>query len=278
MALGRPDRHAGGGRDFLERVAESVLEDDHLRLLVRDPRQRVAELSPELADPHAAGGIVLDVGAELVGQRIVAARALPLGHVAARVDHEPVQPRRKLRLAAELLETDAELRQRLLRGVARVLGIAQQTPPQPLDSRRVPDTKRFECLVVTGLRASHENRVAEARVVETALTQRLPDPPHGGTSLDASVGSLSGLRRALVARAPWTAVSLRRGVRVDPRPARPGRGRGDDGSDQPPDAGPRQAGAHVGDAARPGPPFLRSPPPAAADGALAGALARRGRR
>jgi hypothetical protein len=142
MALGRADGHAGGGRDFLERVAESVPEDDHLGLLVRDAGKRVAELSPELADPYSAGGIVLDVGAELVGQWIVDARPLPLGHVAARIDHQSVQPRRELRLAAELLETDAELRQRLLGGVARVLGIAQQTPSQLLDPRRVPARRR----------------------------------------------------------------------------------------------------------------------------------------
>ena len=36
-----------------------------------------------------------------------------------------------------------------------------------------------QCGAVAGLRPGHENGVAEARVIETALTQRLPDPPHG---------------------------------------------------------------------------------------------------
>src|SRR6476469_8257381 len=104
-------------------------------------------------------------------------------------------------------------------------------PREPLDPRRVPNAERLESASVAGFRAGHENRVAKARVVEAALTQRLPDPPHGGTSLDASVGSLSGLCRAVAARASGTPLSLRRRVRVDPTPARPGRTRGSDGGD-----------------------------------------------
>jgi hypothetical protein len=144
MALGRPDRHARGGCDLLERVAESVLEDDHLRLLGRDARQRVAQFLPQLGHADATSRVLLDVRAELVGQRIVDTGALPLGHVATGVDDEPVQPRRELRLAAELLEADAELRQRLLRRIARVLGVAQKVARKPLDARRMPDAERFE--------------------------------------------------------------------------------------------------------------------------------------
>ena len=93
---------------------------------------------------------------------------LPVGHVAARIDDEPVQPRRELRLAAELAEPDAELRERLLRGVARVLGVAQQMAREPLDARRVASAQRLERGGVAVLRAGDEDRVAEARVVEAA--------------------------------------------------------------------------------------------------------------
>src|SRR6478736_9132161 len=183
VALGRPDGHAGSSCDLFERVAEGVLEDDHLRLLGRDARERVAELSSQLGDAYPAGRVVLDIGPELLGQRIVEARPLSLGDIAARVDHQPVQPGGELGLAAELLEPDAELRQRLLRGVARVLRVAQEMPREPLDPRRVPNAERLESASVAGFRAGHENRVAEARVVEAALAQRLPDTPPVRSSL-----------------------------------------------------------------------------------------------
>src|SRR6478752_7113180 len=104
-------------------------------------------------------------------------------------------------------------------------------PREPLDPRRVPNAERLESASVAGFRAGHENRVAEARVVEAALAQRLPDPPHGRSSLKAGVGSLSGLGRAVVAGAPGASLSLRRGMRVDPTPARTGGSRGNDGGD-----------------------------------------------
>ena len=62
---------------------------------------------------------------------------LPLSHVAARIDNEPVQPRRELRLAPELPQADAELRERLLRSVARILRIAEEASREPLDTRRM---------------------------------------------------------------------------------------------------------------------------------------------
>src|SRR5205085_8925455 len=139
---------------------------------------------PELRDPDATDRVVLDVGAKLVRERLVRARPLPLCHVAARVDDEPVQPRRELRLSAELTQPHTELRERLLRRVARVLRIPQQVPRELLDPRRVTSADHLECLGVAGLRAPHENGVAQALVIERALrTQGLTDGLHGGTSL-----------------------------------------------------------------------------------------------
>ena len=92
------------------------------------------------------------------------ARLPPLGGVAARVDDEPVQPRRELGVAPELLQADAELGERLLRGVARVLGIAQEATREPLDRRRVPCEQRLERLAVAVLRALHEHGIAQLLV------------------------------------------------------------------------------------------------------------------
>src|SRR5215469_15844973 len=102
VTLRRSDRHAGSCRNLLERVAECVLEDDHLRLFGRDTCERVAELPPQLGDANAASRVVLEVGAELLGKRLVRPRPLAFRDITARIDDEPVQPGRELRLAAEL--------------------------------------------------------------------------------------------------------------------------------------------------------------------------------
>ena len=94
--------------------------------------------------PAARAGIVVRPELRSLGERLVHARLAALGRVPARVDDEPVQPGGELRVAAELLQAHAELRERLLRGVARVLGIAQDLAREPLDLRRVPRAQRLE--------------------------------------------------------------------------------------------------------------------------------------
>ena len=89
----------------------------------------------------ARGALVLD-------ERLGAARVRGLREVLARVDDEPVQPGRELRLAAELADADDELRERVLRRVARVLGVAEQVQRELLDPRRVPLAERRERLLV----------------------------------------------------------------------------------------------------------------------------------
>ena len=125
-------------RDLLERVPERVLER-------RSPApgrarcrraSRTARGAARRCRPRAPGR--RPGRAEIVGERLVRARLLPLGDVAARVDDEPVQPGGELRLAPELLQPDADLGERLLGGVASVLGVAQQVPGEPLDLRGVP--------------------------------------------------------------------------------------------------------------------------------------------
>ena len=75
-----------------------------------------------------------------------------------------MQPRRELRLAPELLDLDAELRQRLLRRVARVLGIAEQMARELLHARRMPFAERLESPRIAVFRSFHQDRITQPRI------------------------------------------------------------------------------------------------------------------
>ena len=185
MALRRPDRHARSFRDLLERVPERILEQYDLGLLRGDSRQRVAELATQLGDAGNARGILVGRALQVVVQRLVHARATPFGRVATRVHDKAVQPRGELGVAAKLLQPNAHLGERLLRGVARVLGIAQQVPGEPLDLCRVAFEQCGERPRIAVLRARHEDGVAELLVGEAvAPPERLPDLTRHRASLD----------------------------------------------------------------------------------------------
>jgi hypothetical protein len=85
-----------------------------------------------------------------------------------------VEPGRELRLASELPDADAQLRERVLGCVARVLGIGEQVRGKTLNAWRVALAKRSEGLPVTVLRSLHQDRVA----------QLLVDERPGGPQLD----------------------------------------------------------------------------------------------
>ena len=89
--------------------------------------------------------------------------------VATRIQCQAVKPGRERRLAAELAELDAELGQRLLRGVARVLGVAEHVAGEPPDARRVTLAERLQSTGVAVLGSPHEDRVAESLVPEQGL-------------------------------------------------------------------------------------------------------------
>ena len=203
-------------------------------------------------------------------KRLVYARAPALDGVETRVDDEPVQPRRELRAAAELLQPNAHLRERLLRGVVSVVGIAQDVTRKPLHSRLVPGEERLERLRVAVLRARDEHRVAELLVDERGrLPQRLRDRVSHRASL-VGVSDLSpeavlpllhgrfGTPYRYVESCPSTQRLLEDGdpegatVATDHQTA--GRGR---------------LGRTWEDAAGPGDPHVRPPAAARADAALA---------
>jgi biotin-[acetyl-CoA-carboxylase] ligase BirA-like protein len=174
VALRRADRHAGGHGDLLERVTKRVFQQHNLRLLRRDAGERSAQLAAELRVAGVARRIVS--GLQMLAERFVDTRLPALCGVETRVDDEPVQPRRELRPTAELLQPYADLCQRLLGGVARIVGIAQDLPCEPLDFRRMPCEQRLERLLVAVLRTLHEDRVAQLLVDEAAAPAKLePD-------------------------------------------------------------------------------------------------------
>ncbi len=89
--------------------------------------------------------------------------------VATRIQCQTVKPGRERGVAAELTEFDAEPGQGLLRGVARVLGVAEHVAGEPPDARRMPLTERLQSSGVAVLGAPHEDRVAESLVPELGL-------------------------------------------------------------------------------------------------------------
>ncbi len=184
VTLRRADGHAGGFGDLIERVAQRVLQQHDLRLFRRHACECRAQLATQLGVACLVRRIV--PGLQMLAERFVDARLSALRGVETRIDDEPVQPRRELRAAAELLQAHADLGECLLRGVARVVGIAQELPRKPFDLRRMPGEQRFERLPVTVLRALDEDRVAQLLVEEAAVPAELePDRagfPHG-TSL-----------------------------------------------------------------------------------------------
>ena len=133
---------------------------DHLRLRRRDLGQR-APARRELGDLGRARGVAVGRFAAVLLERLAAPRKLTLGDVAAGVDDEPVQPGRERGLAAELRQLDAELCERVLGGVARVLAVTQQMVRQPLDARRVPLAERCQRAPIAVFRSLHQNRVAQ---------------------------------------------------------------------------------------------------------------------
>jgi biotin-[acetyl-CoA-carboxylase] ligase BirA-like protein len=177
MALRGADRHAGSRGDFLEGVAERIFQQHDLRLLRGDVGECRAQLAPQLGVAGVARRIVPRL--QMLAERFVDARLPTLGRIEARVDDEAVQPRRELGTAAELLQAHANLRQSLLRGIACIVGIAQDLPREPLDFRRVPGEQRLERLRVAVLRTLHEDRVAQLLVEQAAVSAEL-EPDRAG--------------------------------------------------------------------------------------------------
>ena len=202
VTLRRSDGHAGGFGDLLERVPERVLQQHDLRLLGRNTGECQAQLAAQLGVACVACRIV--PGLQMRAERFVDPSLPAFRRIKACIHDEPVQPRRELRAAPELLQSHADLGERLLCGIARVVGIAQELTREPFHFRRMPGEQHFERLPVAVLRALDEDRVAQLLVGEGDVAAEI-EPDRAGFPHRASlvvVGELSpeGVLPLLVGR------------------------------------------------------------------------------
>jgi len=84
-----------------------------------------------------------------------------------------VEPGRKLRLAAKLLQARADLDERLLRRVPRLLEVAHELRGKTVDARRIALDQRVEGAPVAVRGLVHELRIRELRVEDEPRDRRL---------------------------------------------------------------------------------------------------------
>jgi BirA family transcriptional regulator, biotin operon repressor / biotin---[acetyl-CoA-carboxylase] ligase len=165
VALGGSDRNRRDPRDLDIREAERVAQDDRRALFRRESGQRLRDVPPQVCECGQARRIAILVGRTiLVDEGLRAADSLKVHAVAARVYHQPVQPRRELRLATELAQSRAELDERFLRSVPRLLQIFEELGGKPVDPGRVALDQRIECPGVAARRLAHELGIAQPLV------------------------------------------------------------------------------------------------------------------
>jgi biotin-[acetyl-CoA-carboxylase] ligase BirA-like protein len=173
VALRGPDRHALASRDLGEGEAKRVLQNDHARLLLREAGETGSQLVAKLREVSFPRRVGVAPDALVVEQRFAAAHALAVGDVAARVDHEPVKPGRELRLTAKLAQPHAELGERLLGGIASILGVGEHLCGEALDTRRVPFAQRRQSARVAVFRSLDQDRVTQPLVDDRPLGPRV---------------------------------------------------------------------------------------------------------
>src|SRR2546429_3887706 len=159
VALRSPDGHVCGNGDLFERKPERILEDDDAGLLGRDLGEAAVELAPQFRPVSLSRRVRVGGGPSVLEQRLARPGPLTIPDIAARVDRQPVQPGRELRLAAKLLDLDAELRQGFLRRVPRIFRIAKQMARELLHPRCVPFAESLESSRVTAFRSCHKDRI-----------------------------------------------------------------------------------------------------------------------
>ncbi len=140
-----------------------------MRLRGRQGREAVAKVRSKLGQLRLTVGREAGGRAEIFSQRIVASGSSAERHVATRVQRQPVKPGRESSLAAKLAELDAEPGKCVLRGVVRIVGIAEHMAGEASYARFVTLAERRQRSRVAVLGALHENRIAEPLVGELGL-------------------------------------------------------------------------------------------------------------
>ena len=129
----------------------------------------MAEIRAQLGQLRLALGLVVVPGADVLGERIVGAARPPLARHHGRRSASAGAARSRTPPRRGTGRSWAYLRERVLRGVARVLAVGEHVSCEAVDARRMADAERLEGLAVSVSGASHEDRVAEPLVQERAL-------------------------------------------------------------------------------------------------------------
>jgi len=197
VRLDGADRETRDARDFLVGEAERVPKHDRDPLVEREAGEPFEEVAPEVAEESEARRIRVVPGGGFLAEveLLRPPKTLPGAQIPARVHDEPMQPGRKLGVAAELAEPRTELLERLLSRVARILEVEHEMLRQPLHAWRVALDERVERVPVPAVRLRHEIHVAERAVPNPPLhgkTGRSGGRLHDGVSLVRLMDLLTG--------------------------------------------------------------------------------------
>lgn len=192
VALGRPHRNPRHARDLRVGKAEGIAEHDDGTLLRGQARERLGDIAAQIGERGQARRVrVLVDSMVLEDKRLRAANSLEGSPVPARIDDQAMEPRRELGLAAKLPQACAELDQRLLSGVARLLEVAEQLRGEPVDLGSVPLDENVQGAPVAARCLAHELRVAQPLVSPPGMPIPLVQT---GLSFDRLHGAVSVIK------------------------------------------------------------------------------------
>ena len=162
-------------REISSYVSPKTSRSTTASALVRgEARERCGQLPALVGEERGPRRVAVLTGRlVLERERLGLADALARKAVAARVHDEAVEPGRELRLAAKLAQPRAELHERLLRSVARLLEIAHELRGESVHARGMPLDERVERPSVAVLCLADEVHVAELPVCERPPVRRL---------------------------------------------------------------------------------------------------------
>lgn len=151
----------------------------------RQDGEPVAQVAPQLGELRLTVGWKSGRDPRVLLERRVQTLSASLCHIPASVDRQSVEPRRERRLASELSDLGAELREGILSRVASIFGVGKDVVGEPLDTWRVALAQRGESARVCIFGTTDEDRIAQSLVGELWL-----GPQHGTNSAARPLGGL----------------------------------------------------------------------------------------